>query len=194
MGPAISPQLTFSNKYWAHHHSRWAPGQPEAQVDVVSVMLDSLDSSLVLVCIGVWGQGRSPLWGLWIRGYLVSNLPWVTHQNGWWEGVQEATRPPRGGPNDSEGTEDPTGRSTWHSGKEWVGFPIGIEVSEASCLLSMALCPTSMACLLPLQCFFVVGQVSREAVALVKPVTSAPRPCMGAAPGKDHRVGHASVV
>lgn len=36
------------------------------------------------------GQGM-PLWGLRIRRYLMSNLPWVPCQNGRWEGVQEAT-------------------------------------------------------------------------------------------------------
>lgn len=37
-------------------------------------------------------------------------------------------------------------------------------------------------------------QVSREAVAMVKPVTSAPRPCMGPTPGEDHRMEHARGV
>lgn len=58
---------------------------------MVSTVLYSLGSSLVLVCNDV-GEGGGPFsWGLWERGYLVSNLPWVTCQNGWWEGVQEAT-------------------------------------------------------------------------------------------------------
>lgn len=47
--------------------------------------------------------------------------------------------------------------------------------------------PRSAYC--PLSALFVVGQVSREAVALVRPVTSAPRPCMGPAPGEDLQGG-----
>lgn len=39
------------------------------------------------------------------------------HQEGWREGVREAARPPRGGPDDPEGADEPGGHSTWYPGK-----------------------------------------------------------------------------
>jgi hypothetical protein len=46
----------------------------------------------------------------------------------------------------------------------------------------------------PLNALFGVGQVSRETVALVKPVTSAPRPSMGPTPGEDQEGGRSKLA
>lgn len=70
-----------------------------------------------------------------------------------------------------------------------LGTPEGLKPQKSIALSAWPYASPPWFAFCPLSALFVVGQVSREAVALVKPVTSAPRPCMGPTPGEDLKGG-----
>lgn len=99
------------------------------------------------------------------------------HQEGRRESVREAARPPRGGPDDPAGSDESPGSSAWHAGEGRGLAGPGRDRSKAGA-------PGSLRSQRPLSTLFGAGQVPREAVALVKPVTSTVRPSMGPTPGE----------
>lgn len=81
--------------------------------------------------------------------------------------------------------------------KSGLGTPQGWRPQEPAALSAWPQASPPWPAYCPLSVLFVVGQVSREAVAMVKPVkpvTSVPRPCVGPTPGEDRSAERATGV